>query len=138
MCAFCILLYLFAYINVMLTLSFMNAYMIDADLKEAGKITVVGLISLIGGASLGPESGLAGIGAAIAKLSTTPINIVCKRLTRNVENNNSSDNEDSTLTTKRGKVVMLSGLVAAFATMLPTPACAIMFCVELMGKALPW
>ena len=30
---------------------------------------------------------------------------------------------------------MLSGLVAAFATMLPTPACAIMFCIELMGSA---
>ena len=103
---------------------------LDADIKEAISMAVVGLVSLIGGASLGPESGLAGVGGLLGKLSVKPINAVCRRALGNAV---ADDHVITETETKRSKLLVLSAIVSAFATMLPTPASSVMFCIELMG-----
>jgi len=105
---------------------------LDADKKESISMVVVGLVSLMGGAVLGPESGLAGVGGLLGKLSVKPINAVCRRALANTftDDEVSSEREE-----KRRKLYILSAIVSAFATMLPTPASSVMFCIELMGAA---
>ena len=93
---------------------------LDADFKEAVSIIIVGYVSLVGGACIGPESGLAGIGAALGKLAISPINNVCIRLGK-VKTTQESDEEESAdddeALHRRRKLIMLSSLVAAFGTM---------------------
>ena len=103
---------------------------LDVDVKESISMAIVGLVSLMGGASLGPESGLAGVGGLLGKLAVKPMKALCRRVTGTAADEDVSDDE-----TKRRKLLILSTLVSAFATMLPTPATSVVFCVELMGMA---
>lgn len=103
---------------------------LDVDVKESISMAIVGLVSLMGGASLGPESGLAGVGGLLGKLAVKPMNALCRRVLRTADGEDVSNDE-----TKRRKLLILSTLVSAFATMLPTPATSVVFCVELMGMA---
>jgi len=105
---------------------------LDADVKESISMAVVGLVSLMGGAVVGPESGLAGVGGLLGKLSVKPINALCRRALGNAI---TDDELSSAVEIKRRKLFILSAIVSAFATMLPTPASAVMFCIELMGAA---
>eukprot|EP00986_Skeletonema_menzelii_P014886 scaffold10534_cov150-Skeletonema_menzelii.AAC.5 len=102
---------------------------LDVDVKDSFSMAVVGLVSLMGGASLGPESGLAGVGGLLGKISVKPMNALCQRAL------GSAAEADVCAETKRRKLLVLSACVSAFATMLPTPASSVMFCLELMGAA---
>ena len=102
---------------------------LDVDIKESISMACVGLVSLMGGASLGPESGLAGVGGLLGKISVKPMNALCRRVL------GSAAEDDASAETKRRKLLVLSACVSAFATMLPTPASSVMFCLELMGAA---
>ena len=124
-------------------------------------VPVTCLLSLMGGASLGPESGL---GSACTSLSVLYAKYVvdpccswarkrcCNRrsnsnsnaTTASLENGEDNSEENRSLgkeqaeRIQRRKLIVLCGLVSAFSTILPTPAAAIMLCVELPGfEALP-
>jgi len=114
---------------------------------DSAKVTLTCLLSLAGGASLGPESGL---GSACCGLSVLYVRFIvnpCCRWAKtkfnnkNSDNNNDDDDESSTSAApdvaeeekRRSKLVVLCGMVAAFATILPTPVSAILLCIELPG-----
>ena len=126
----------------------------DDDDKSIGwgwiGVPITCLLSLMGGASLGPESGL---GSACTSLSVLYAKYVvdpccswaqqrcCHRNNDNnstaLENGGDNSEENNALSKeeriKRRKLIVLCGLVSAFSTILPTPASAIIMCVELPG-----
>mmetsp|Transcript_25529 Transcript_25529/g.73828 ORF Transcript_25529/g.73828 Transcript_25529/m.73828 type:complete len:431 (+) Transcript_25529:2-1294(+) len=116
---------------------------LESDPRESVKVAITCLVSLMGGASLGPESGLGSACGGMSKLWAVVVNKAC----RFVENKGrSSDNAETTspaadenteeedvVESRRTKLIILAGMVAAFSTILPTPASTILLCLELPG-----
>jgi len=120
-----------------------------ADPLETLKVTVTCLMSLMGGASVGPESGLGSACCGMSVLWARVVNHCC-RWTASKFNNNEGHEAIADTTSReeyeqrqrqqreedekrRSKLMVLCGMVAAFAAILPTPASAILVCIELPG-----
>lgn len=103
---------------------------LESDPKEAVKVSLTCLVSLFGGASVGPESGLGSASGGLSALWARVVNKLC----RWAEGGSSTDGEArKEEEERRTKLIILCGMVAAFSTILPTPASAILLCVELPG-----
>ena len=113
---------------------------LESDPIESVKVATTCLVSLMGGASVGPESGLGSACGGLSKLWATVVNKACRYVE---DKSHSSDKPQSASTTdddspsqdesRRTKLIILAGTVAAFSTILPTPASAILLCLELPG-----
>eukprot|EP00567_Pseudictyota_dubia_P011585 CAMPEP_0197447012 /NCGR_PEP_ID=MMETSP1175-20131217/11771_1 /TAXON_ID=1003142 /ORGANISM="Triceratium dubium, Strain CCMP147" /LENGTH=558 /DNA_ID=CAMNT_0042978193 /DNA_START=155 /DNA_END=1831 /DNA_ORIENTATION=+ len=108
--------------------------------REAVGVTLTCLISVLGGASLGPESGLGSACTAMSAVWARGVNWVCGQCCgRRKDDTDDADDaerrrqralqqkEDDKV---RSKLFILSGMVAAFSTILPSPASAILLCIE--------
>ena len=116
---------------------------LESDPAESVKVAITCLISLMGGASVGPESGLGSACGGMSKLWAVVVNRSCKycekklrssdksEATSMTENNDGAGHDDTE--SRRTKLIILAGMVAAFSTILPTPASAILLCLELPG-----
>lgn len=125
------------------------------------KVSITCLVSLMGNASLGPESGLGSACTGISLLCARGVNYLCSRLDpkpEEVEDRNANaisspllveEDEEENLRNassnlgnrqpleeeeqRRTKLMVLCRMVSAFSTILPTPAAAILLCIELPG-----
>jgi len=128
----------------------------DGNPLDCLKVTITCLISLMGNASVGPESGLGAACAGMSIIYAKGVNSICRRIESwtvsgssgcedevNEEKDEEVGTTNETNTNKqeklednekiRSKLIVLSGMTAAFSTILPTPVTAILLCIELPG-----
>lgn len=118
---------------------------LESDPIESVKVATTCLVSLMGGASVGPESGLGSACGGMSKVWAVVVNKACRYVENKSQANDGTeaasetddgrpDQKDDTCTeSRRTKLIILAGMVAAFSTILPTPASAILLCLELPG-----
>ena len=122
------------FVNDLLTL--------ESDPIESVKVATTCLVSLMGGASVGPESGLGSACGGMSKVWAVVVNKACRYVENKSQPRDKSEARNGTggdstsqddVESRRTKLIILAGMVAAFSTILPTPASAILLCLELPG-----
>ena len=118
-------------------------------------------VILMGMASAGPESGLGAACTGLSIVYARGVNVICSKLemrqlsiTTTTDNDHTGEDEENTTTAtdngssthdlvllesiqnnakRRSKLIVLCGMVAAFSTIMPTPASSILLCIETPG-----